>query len=101
MPKLLQNMQSQVPSIPYAGCLAQLYFYLYFADLESFLLVAMAYDRYVAICFPLHYSSRMSPQLCGALAMGVWSISAVNASVHTGLMTRLSFCGPKVITHFF
>ncbi|KAK1331499.1 hypothetical protein QTO34_009456 [Cnephaeus nilssonii] len=63
MPKLLQNMQSQVPSIPYAGCLTQMYFFLFFADLESFLLVAMAYDRYVAICFPLHYTTIMSPKL--------------------------------------
>uniref|UniRef100_A0A2K5IW53 G-protein coupled receptors family 1 profile domain-containing protein n=1 Tax=Colobus angolensis palliatus TaxID=336983 RepID=A0A2K5IW53_COLAP len=53
VPKLLQNMQNHNPSIPYADCLTQMYFFLYFSDLESFLLVAMAYDRYVAICFPL------------------------------------------------
>ncbi|VTJ80312.1 Hypothetical predicted protein [Marmota monax] len=52
MPKLLQNMQSEVPSIPYAGCLTQIYFFLFFGDLGNFILVAMAYDRYVAICFP-------------------------------------------------
>ena len=57
MPKLLQNMQSQDLSIPYAGCLTQMYFFLFFGDLEDFLLVAMAYDRYVAICFPLHYTT--------------------------------------------
>ncbi|ELV11178.1 Olfactory receptor-like protein DTMT [Tupaia chinensis] len=60
MPKLLQIMQNQDSSIPYTGCLAQMYFFLFFADLESFLLVAMAYDRYVAICFPLHYGTIIS-----------------------------------------
>ncbi|XP_021010180.1 olfactory receptor 1468 [Mus caroli] len=101
MPKLLQNMQSQVPSIPYAGCLAQLYFYLYFADLESFLLVAMAYDRYVAICFPLHYMSIMSPRLCVSLVLLSWVLTTFHAMLHTLLMARLSFCEDNVIPHFF
>ncbi|XP_005067476.1 olfactory receptor 1468 [Mesocricetus auratus] len=101
MPKLLQNMQSQIPSIPYAGCLAQLYFYLYFADLESFLLVAMAYDRYVAICFPLHYTSIMSPMLCVSLMVLCWVLTTFHAMLHTLLMARLSFCEDNVIPHFF
>ncbi|XP_070338246.1 olfactory receptor-like protein DTMT [Equus asinus] len=79
MPKLLQNMQSQVPSIPYAGCLTQMYFFLFFGDMEIFLLVAMAYDRYVAICFPLRYSTIMSSKL----------------------MAKLCFCGDNMIPHFF
>ncbi|XP_052051313.1 olfactory receptor 1468 [Apodemus sylvaticus] len=101
MPKLLQNMQSKVPSIPYAGCLTQLYFYLYFADLESFLLVAMAYDRYVAICFPLHYTSIMSPKLCVSLAVLSWVLTTFHAMLHTLLVARLSFCEDNVIPHFF
>ncbi|GAB1292868.1 Olfactory receptor [Apodemus speciosus] len=101
IPKALIGLLSEENTISFKGCMAQLFFLAWSASSELVLLTVMAYDRYVAICFPLHYSSRMSPQLCGALAMGVWSISAVNASVHTGLMARLSFCGPKVITHFF
>ncbi|KAL6066103.1 hypothetical protein STEG23_017585 [Scotinomys teguina] len=101
MPKLLQNMQSQVTSIPYAGCLAQLYFYLYFADLESFLLVVMAYDRYVAICFPLHYTSIMSPKLCVSLVVLSWVLTTFHAMLHTLLVARLSFCKNNVIPHFF
>nr|XP_048304006.1 olfactory receptor 1468 [Myodes glareolus] len=101
MPKLLQNMQSQVPSIPYAGCLAQMYFFLFFADLESFLLVAMAYDRYVAICFPLHYTSIMSPKLCMSLVVLSWVLTTFHAMLHTLLMARLSFCEDNVIPHFF
>ncbi|XP_051036004.1 olfactory receptor 1468 [Phodopus roborovskii] len=101
MPKLLQNMQSQVPSIPYAGCLAQMYFFLLFGDLESFLLVAMAYDRYVAICFPLHYTSIMSPRLCVSLVVLSWVLTTFHAMLHTLLMAGLSFCEDNVIPHFF
>ncbi|XP_021023332.1 olfactory receptor 13A1-like [Mus caroli] len=101
LPKALVGLLSEKNTISFQGCMAQLFFLLWSGSSEMLLLTVMAYDRYVAICFPLHYSSRMSPQLCGALAMGVWSICALNASINTGLMTRLSFCGPKVITHFF
>ncbi|CAD7667704.1 unnamed protein product [Nyctereutes procyonoides] len=101
MPKLLQNMQSQVPSIPYAGCLTQMYFFLFFADLESFLLVAMAYDRYVAICFPLHYTTIMSPKLCFSLLVLSWVLTTFISLLHTLLMVRLSFCADNVIPHFF
>ncbi|XP_045629592.1 olfactory receptor-like protein DTMT [Ursus americanus] len=101
MPKLLQNMQSQVPSIPYAGCLTQMYFFLLFADLESFLLVAMAYDRYVAICFPLHYTIIMSPKLCLSLVVLSWIMTTFTSLLHTLLMARLSFCADNVIPHFY
>ncbi|XP_006863321.1 PREDICTED: olfactory receptor-like protein DTMT-like [Chrysochloris asiatica] len=101
VPKLLQNMQSQVPSIPYAGCLTQMYFFLFFADLESLLLVAMAYDRYVAICFPLHYTTIMSPQRCLSLVALSWVLTMSHAMLHTLLMSRLYFCADNVIPHFF
>ncbi|XP_042530096.1 olfactory receptor 1468-like [Dipodomys spectabilis] len=101
IPKMLQNMRNQVPAIPYAGCLAQLYFYLFFADLESFLLVAMAYDRYVAICFPLHYTSIMSPKLCVGMMALSWVLTTFHAMLHTLLATRLTFCKNNVIPHFF
>ncbi|NP_001000242.1 olfactory receptor Olr309 [Rattus norvegicus] len=101
LPKALVGLLSEENTISFKGCMTQLFFLVWSGSSELLLLTVMAYDRYVAICAPLHYSSRMSPQLCGALAMGVWSICAANASMHTGLMARLSFCGPKVITHFF
>ncbi|XP_027281952.1 olfactory receptor 1496 [Cricetulus griseus] len=101
MPKLLQNMQSQDPSISYVGCLTQMYFLMFFGDMESFLLVVMAYDRYVAICFPLHYSSIMSPKLCACLLLPLWMLATSNAMMHTLLMARLSFCENNVIPHFF
>ncbi|XP_055252152.1 olfactory receptor-like protein DTMT [Moschus berezovskii] len=101
MPKLLQNMQSQGLSIPYAGCLTQMYFFLFFGDLEDFLLVAMAYDRYVAICFPLHYTSIMSPRLCSFLVVLPWILTTFHAMLHTLLMAKLHFCENNVIPHFF
>ncbi|XP_017367655.1 olfactory receptor 1E1 [Cebus imitator] len=101
IPKLLQNMQSQDPSIPYAGCLTQMYFFLFFWDLESFLFVAMAYDLYVAICFPLHYVAIMSPMLCLSLVALSWVLTTFHAMLHTLLMARLCFCADNVILHFF
>ncbi|XP_032751977.1 olfactory receptor 13A1-like [Rattus rattus] len=101
IPKALVGLVSEENTISFKGCMTQLFFLACSASSELLLLTVMAYDRYVAICFPLHYSTRMYPQMCGALAMGVWSIGSLNACVHTGLMARLSFCGPKVITHFF
>uniref|UniRef100_A0A5F8GDR8 Olfactory receptor n=1 Tax=Monodelphis domestica TaxID=13616 RepID=A0A5F8GDR8_MONDO len=64
IPKMLINMQNKKPAISYTGCLTQMYFFFFFGDLESFLLVAMAFDRYVAICDPLHYTVIMNPKLC-------------------------------------
>ncbi|XP_045368264.1 olfactory receptor 1E1-like [Camelus bactrianus] len=101
MPKLLQNMLKEDPSIPYAGCLTQMYFFLLFGDLESFLLVTMACDRYVAICFPLHYTTIMSPKLCLSLVVLSWVLTTFHAMLHTLLMARLSFCADNVIHHFF
>ncbi|XP_006147079.1 olfactory receptor 13A1 [Tupaia chinensis] len=101
LPKVLVGLNSKENTISFQGCMAQLFFLVWSASSELLLLTVMAYDRYVAICSPLQYGSRMSLHLCGAMAMGVWGICALNASVHTGLMMRLSFCGPNVINHFF
>ncbi|XP_021068047.1 olfactory receptor 1468-like [Mus pahari] len=101
MPKLLQNMQSQDTSISYSSCLTQMYFLLVFGDLESFLLLVMAYDRYVAICFPLHYTSIMSLKLCVCLVLMSWVFNVLYSMLHTLLLARLSFCEDNVIRHFF
>ncbi|EGW12341.1 olfactory receptor 1468 [Cricetulus griseus] len=101
MPKLLHNMQSQDPSINYVSCLTQMFFFMVFGDMESFLLVVMAYDRYVAICFPLHYTSIMNPKLCACLLLPLWIVTILHAMLHTMLMARLSFCKNNVILHFF
>ncbi|XP_004714472.1 olfactory receptor 13A1-like [Echinops telfairi] len=101
LPKVLAGLATQENTISYSGCMFQLFFLLWSASSELLLLAVMAFDRYVAICRPLHYATIMSPRVCVAMAMGVWGICAMNASVHTGLMAKLTFCGPKIITHFF
>ncbi|XP_076983946.1 olfactory receptor 1J21-like [Tamandua tetradactyla] len=100
-PKMLMNMLTQSQSISYAGCISQVYFFLLYADLDSFLLTSMAYDRYVAICHPLHYTTIMSQSLCFLLVIVSWALSCASALVHTLLLTRLSFCGDNTIPHFF
>jgi olfactory receptor len=80
--------------------MTQLFFLTWFLGAELLLLTAMAYDRFTAICRPLHYSTLMSRPVCVLLAGSVWVISAVSTSVHTGLMAQLHFCGPNQIRHF-
>ncbi|XP_040603941.1 olfactory receptor 1468-like [Mesocricetus auratus] len=101
MPKLLDSMQRHDPSIPYAGCLTQMYFLMVFGDMESFLLVIMAYDRYVAICYPLHYTSIMNPRLCVYLVVLSWALTVLYSMLHTLLLARLSFCEDNVVPQFF
>ena len=99
--KMLINIQSQRKAISYEGCISQMYFYILFAVLDDFLLTVMAYDRYVAICHPLHYTVIMNPQLCGLLVLLSWIISTLLSLLETLLVLRLSFCTDLEIPHFF
>ena len=101
IPKALEGLVLEENSISYGGCMAQLYFLTWAASSELLLLTVMAYDRYAAICHPLHYSTMMSKAFCGMLATSVWVLCAFTTALHTGLMLHLNFCGPNVITHFF
>nr|XP_015851639.2 olfactory receptor 1P1-like [Peromyscus maniculatus bairdii] len=101
VPKALVNIHSQSRTISYAGCLAQLYFFLTFGDMDIFLLATMAYDRFVAICHPLHYTMIMSLRRCSLLVAACWTLTNVVAMTHTFLIFRLSFCSKKVIPDFF
>ncbi|XP_028360942.1 olfactory receptor 1J4-like [Phyllostomus discolor] len=101
VPKMLMNIQTQQQSISYVGCISQLYFFILFGSLDNFLLALMAYDRYVAICHPLHYTTIMREELCVRLVAVSWIIACDHALLHTLLLARLSFCANNVITHFF
>ncbi|XP_075798451.1 olfactory receptor 1P1-like [Microtus pennsylvanicus] len=101
VPKALVNIHSQSRTISYAGCLVQLYFFLTFGDMDIFLLATMAYDRFVAICHPLHYTMIMSFRRCSLLVTACWTLTNLVAMTHTFLMFRLSFCSKKVIPDFF
>ncbi|XP_077624567.1 olfactory receptor 1N2 [Crocuta crocuta] len=101
IPKMLANIHTQSQTISYSGCLAQLYFLLVFGGLDNFLLAVMAYDRYVAICQPLHYNTAMSPQLCALMLVTCWVLTNCPALMHTLLLTRVAFCTHKAIPHFY
>ncbi|XP_037363831.1 olfactory receptor 1361-like [Talpa occidentalis] len=101
IPKMLANHISGHKGIPYAGCLTQTFFFIVFADIDSLLLAAMAYDRYAAICHPLHYGTSVTPQLCILLVAASWTAAVMNALTHTVLLTRLSFCTHNEVPHFF
>ncbi|XP_051691748.2 olfactory receptor 7A10-like [Oryctolagus cuniculus] len=100
VPKMLVNIQTQSKAISYAGCITQMYFYLLFGGLDNFLLAVMAYDRFVAICHPLHYMVIMNPQLCVQLVLVCWVISVLHALLHSLLVLQLS-CTHLEVPQFF
>ncbi|OBS77563.1 hypothetical protein A6R68_20048, partial [Neotoma lepida] len=81
--------------------MSQLFFFTWSLGAEMVLFTTMAYDRYVAICFPLRYNTIMNHFTCAALLSTVMGIAVTNSWVHTGLILRLTFCGPNTIDHFF
>ena len=85
----------------YVGCLVQMYFFLAFANTDSYLLASMAIDRLVAICNPLHYDMAMSPRHCLLLLLSSCIISHLHSMLRVLLMSRLSFCASHIIKHFF
>ncbi|XP_030191391.1 olfactory receptor-like protein OLF4 [Lynx canadensis] len=89
VPKMLWNIQTQSKHITYEDCITQMYFFLLFAGLDIFLLTVMAYDRFVAICHPLHYMVIMNPRLCGLLVLVSW-LSVVSLFYCTSLGVYLS-----------
>uniref|UniRef100_A0A8C2NK07 G-protein coupled receptors family 1 profile domain-containing protein n=1 Tax=Capra hircus TaxID=9925 RepID=A0A8C2NK07_CAPHI len=106
IPKMLQNIENQSKAITYEGCIIQVYFYIFFAGLDDFLLTVMAYDRFLAICHPLHYTVIMNPQLCGLLLCGLlvlvsWMMSAMNSLLQSLMVLQLTFCTEVEIPHFF
>lgn len=101
IPKMLVNIQTQSKSISYAECITQIYFFMLFGGMDILLLTVMAYDRFVAICHPLHYSVIMNPQLSGLLVLVSWFISFSYSLIQSLLMLRLSFCTNQIIKHFY
>ncbi|XP_062967695.1 olfactory receptor 7D4-like [Cynocephalus volans] len=101
VPKMLVNIQVQSKGVSYIGCLTQMYFFIVFGGLDNILLTVMAYDRYVAICYPLHYTVIMNPRLCLLLVLMSWFIIFWVALIHILLMMRLTFSTGTEIRHFF
>ncbi|XP_040846182.1 putative olfactory receptor 7A2 [Ochotona curzoniae] len=101
VPKMLVNIQTQSRAISYAGCITQMFFFIIFAGQENFLLTVMAYDRFVAICHPLHYTVIMHARLCVQLVLVCWTTNVLHGFLHSFLVLRLSFCADLEIHHFF
>ncbi|XP_016053411.1 PREDICTED: olfactory receptor 7D4-like isoform X1 [Miniopterus natalensis] len=101
VPKMLVNIQTQSKDIMYEGCMTQMYFFMIFAGLDDLLLTVMAYDRFVAICHPLHYTVIMSPRLCSLLLLLSWLICLTYSLLQSLMVLRVSFCKETEIPHFF
>ncbi|XP_004874503.2 olfactory receptor 8B8-like [Heterocephalus glaber] len=100
-PKMLMNFVLKKNAISYTRCMTQLYFYSFFIISECYVLMVMAYDRYVAICNPLLYNAAMSPRMCCNLMLGSYLIAFSGAMAHTACMLRLTFCDTNTINHYF
>ncbi|XP_023774662.1 olfactory receptor 5V1-like [Cyanistes caeruleus] len=101
VPKILANTLRPQATISYGGCLAQMFLLMWCAGAECALLALMAYDRYAAVCQPLHYAQALSHSTCAAAAAGCWLWGLLDSAVHTLLATRLSFCGAAQLQHIF
>ncbi|XP_003472795.1 olfactory receptor 10G4-like [Cavia porcellus] len=102
VPKMLMTLMS--PSggaISFHCCAAQLYSFHFLGSTECFLYTVMSYDRYLAISYPLRYSSLMSGRTCTFLAAGTWLSGSLHSAVQTTLTFRLPYCGPNQIQHYF
>lgn len=101
VPKMLENLLTEKHSISYIGCALQLYFLVALVGTEVFLLSVMAYDRYVAICFPLRYTLIITKVRCVQLTAGTWVTGFLNPLLHTVSTFRLSFCKSNQVNQYY
>uniref|UniRef100_A0A8C6XBH1 Olfactory receptor n=1 Tax=Naja naja TaxID=35670 RepID=A0A8C6XBH1_NAJNA len=101
VPKALATVLGWNKTISFTGCIMQIYFIFSLGCTEYFLLSVMAYDRYLAICYPLRYTTIMNFHFSSMLAGGSWLCGFIIISIPTFLISRLTFCGPNVINHFY
>ncbi|XP_007535161.1 olfactory receptor 2G2-like [Erinaceus europaeus] len=100
IPQLLVNLWDPMRSITYGGCVAQLYVSLALGSTECVLLAVMAYDRYVAVCRPLHYTVLVHPRLCMGLTSLAWLSGVATTLIQSTLTLQLPFCGHRQVDHF-
>ncbi|XP_007956007.1 olfactory receptor 4S2-like [Orycteropus afer afer] len=100
-PNMIVDLLAKKKTISYVGCVLQLFGVHFFGCTEIFLLVVMAYDRYVAICKPLHYMTIMDQDRCNKIMLGTWIGGLIHSIIQLSLVLQLPFCGPNVIDHYF
>ncbi|XP_004467621.3 olfactory receptor 6C70-like [Dasypus novemcinctus] len=100
IPRFLVTIVTKERTISYGGCMSQVFFYILLGGTEFFLLAAMSYDRYVAICKPLHYASIMSRRLCHQLVLSSWVTGFLVIFPPLILGLNLDFCASNIIDHF-
>ncbi|XP_043320269.1 olfactory receptor 2L2-like [Cervus canadensis] len=101
VPKMAYDFLLANKSISIIGCGIQSFFFLTMACAEGLLLASMAYDRYVAICFPLHYPIRISKRVCMLMITGSWIMGSINSCAHTTYIFSIPYCQSRSINHFF
>nr|XP_020766686.1 olfactory receptor 2L2-like [Odocoileus virginianus texanus] len=101
VPKMAYDFLFANKSISIIGCGIQSFFFLTMAGAEGLLLASMAYDRYVAICFPLHYPIRISKRVCMLMITGSWIMGSINSCAHTTYILSIPYCQSRSINHFF
>ncbi|KAK9397194.1 olfactory receptor [Crotalus adamanteus] len=100
IPKMLAGFLTELHTISFKGCMIQLHFFHFLGSSEGILLGIMAYDRYVAICNPLHYALIMRKEVCVLMAAAAWCAGFFHALMHAVMTSRLPFCGSNHIEHF-
>ncbi|XP_073527305.1 olfactory receptor 5AU1 [Phyllobates terribilis] len=101
VPKLLTSLIGGSSEISYSGCMSQLYFYVSCCSTECLLLSIMGFDRYLAICNPMHYTTIMNKQKCVQLATSLWFTGFITSIIHTVFTAQLPYCKSHQISHFF
>ncbi|XP_012788455.2 olfactory receptor 4F6-like [Sorex araneus] len=101
VPNMIFNLSSGHKTISFHGCVVQIFILHSLGGSEMVLLVCMAFDRYVAICKPLHYLTLMSPRMCILLVSGSWTIGLLHSMVQLAFVVHLPFCGPNKIDSFY
>ncbi|XP_006062475.3 olfactory receptor 4F3/4F16/4F29-like [Bubalus bubalis] len=100
-PKMIYDLFRKHKVISFGGCIAQIFFIHVIGGVEMVLLIAMAFDRYVAICKPLHYLTIMSPRMCVFFIVAAWMIGLTHSMVQLAFVVKLPFCGPNVLDTFY
>ncbi|XP_038598823.1 olfactory receptor 1J2-like [Tachyglossus aculeatus] len=100
VPQFLVHIFSKHKAIPYGSCFVQMAFFLAVGNMEGYVLATMAYDRYVAVCMPLHYAAVMTQELCMRMMVGSWVLVTLHGALHGIRLSVASYCNNRIL-HFF